>query len=220
MIDRKVLGKTNLQECKSILPTRIIDKVSRMKNKNDVMNTVIGEMLVAYGLKQTFGFTPDMSKIVLSSFGKPYYVPNSKICFNVSHSNTLIAVAVSTSPVGIDVEQKKFIDPCVLGSLSVSEKNYLKTCSCFNDELVRIWTIRESYVKMLGIGLFKDLDTFEYDPISLKIIDKTTKTIFLNISSFYLDNYIISVSEKYRSKVKSPLLINPSELINNYTEVR
>ncbi|AVK61044.1 hypothetical protein C5Z25_04410 [Lactobacillus sp. CBA3605] len=73
---------------------------------------------------------------------------------------------------------------------------------------------------MLGTGLFKDLDMFEYVPRKSMIFDKTIHSHFFNIHSFFSKKYIISVSEKYASKVDSPIWLNFSKLIDNYTEVR
>uniref|UniRef100_A0A7C9AL35 holo-[acyl-carrier-protein] synthase n=1 Tax=Opuntia streptacantha TaxID=393608 RepID=A0A7C9AL35_OPUST len=81
--------------------------------------------------------------------------------FNLSHTSSMVACGITAhSPVGIDVEEKKriikhdvmsfarrFFSPHEvehLASISDPEKR--------QQELIKLWTLKESYVKALGRG--------------------------------------------------------------------
>ncbi|MBQ9731116.1 MAG: 4'-phosphopantetheinyl transferase superfamily protein [Bacilli bacterium] len=81
-----------------------------------------------------------------TQFRKPYL---KGIYYNVSHSKGRIAIAISESEVGIDIQ--KNVDTIV----NVKSKYYSE--SDFEQNLLRTWVIKESYLKYLGIGLINDL---------------------------------------------------------------
>lgn len=94
-------------------------------------------------------------------WGKPFLSPGMPH-FNVTHSESLQACAISSRPVGIDVE---LIDERAIeaGSVVMSVNERIRISSADNpaDEATRLWTMKESYVKRSGEGLtdgITDLD--------------------------------------------------------------
>ena len=78
--------------------------------------------------------------------GKPYLI-KSKICFNLTHSKGLTALAVGKHEVGFDCESLSGKPrPAVLGKFTEREKGEISSVQDF----YRHWTARESYVKYLG----------------------------------------------------------------------
>ena len=84
--------------------------------------------------------------ICKSIHGKPY-LQKGKICFNLTHSKGLTALAVGKHEVGFDCESLSGKPhPAVLGKFTEREKSEISSVQDF----YRHWTARESYVKYLG----------------------------------------------------------------------
>ena len=118
------------------------------------------------------------------------------IYFNLSHSGEMVICAVSEKPVGCDVEKIKEANLKVADRFfSENEVEYLKT---FDEksrasEFFRLWTMKESYMKMTGEGMRLALDQFEF------IFEKTVK-VFRNgevcpcyIKEYEVPGYKVSV---------------------------
>lgn len=86
------------------------------------------------------------------------------ICFNLAHSGNYVICAVSEGPVGCDIEQIKDAPKRVAErSFSAEENAHLEQFAgdAYNREFFRIWTKKESYLKMTGIGIRVPLNTLE-----------------------------------------------------------
>jgi 4'-phosphopantetheinyl transferase len=88
--------------------------------------------------------------------------------FSVSHTDGLSAIAVSrTRPVGIDIEAEPCCaDPEFIQSfLSTRERAGLARLSQTEraGALLKLWTLKEAYAKLVGTGLAADLRSFEFD---------------------------------------------------------
>lgn len=95
--------------------------------------------------------------------GKP---ETDKIQFNLSHSGNLVICAVSNETVGCDVEQiGNYHEGVVRRFFSEKEKTYLENTEESKREqaFFRIWTARESYMKLTGEGMRLELSEFEVE---------------------------------------------------------
>ena len=118
-------------------------------------------------------------KISESINGKPY-IDNSNIFYNISHKNKMVGLIISDSEVGLDIE---YIDTENIKRESTlkyffTEKERESITN--NEELLALWTKKESYIKLNG-GMLRDA-------IGLDI--NNTNVIF---DTFKLDNYIITI---------------------------
>lgn len=118
-------------------------------------------------------------KISKSINGKPY-IDNSNIFYNISHKNKMVGLIISDSEVGLDIE---YIDTENIKRESIlkyffteKERESITT----NEDLLTLWTKKESYIKLNG-GMLRDA-------IGLDI--NNTNVIF---DTFKLDNYIITI---------------------------
>ena len=86
--------------------------------------------------------------------------------FSISHSGTLVYVAMSGQLVGIDVEEISRLKPERVERLSHShfftdkEKERLADASV--EQFLKLWTFKEAMVKVTGIPLAKMLGTVDY----------------------------------------------------------
>lgn len=118
-------------------------------------------------------------KILKSKNGKPY-LENSNIFYNISHKNKMVGLIISDSEVGLDIE---YID-----TESIKRQSTLKyfftekerESITNNEELLTLWTKKESYIKLNG-GMLRDAIGLDINNINV-IYD-----------TFKLDNYIITI---------------------------
>lgn len=70
-------------------------------------------------------------------------------------------VAIGKSPIGIDVENRRE-DWDLIGKRVFSESEKYWSQNSYKRKAI-LWTIKEAYVKYLGIGLSKSLNSFSID---------------------------------------------------------
>lgn len=135
------------------------------------------------------------SDVATDKHGKPYFV-NSDLKFNLSHSGRYVVAAVSDYEIGIDIQKKK------ADKHRIAEKNFLQgECSYINaganDEerhqrFCEVWTLKEAYLKNIGMGLRKPLNSFE-------IVFRPEGPVIRNQTEFKCtqfkmnDKYIVSI---------------------------
>lgn len=142
--------------------------------KNVTSNYLIKKIADEYDIKNY--------NIIKNEYGKPYF-ENSNIYFNISNSESVSVAVISNKEIGIDIQKIKYNDAIVNRTFTDSEKEYLNKVSDKAKAFTLIWTMKESYVKMLGVGIgygLKNVDT-------ISIIDK--------FKVIEYEDYIISIYE-------------------------
>ncbi len=98
-------------------------------------------------------------------YGKPRLKNHPHVHFNVSHSGAMAACAVWSAPVGIDVEERQPYDEGVARlCFTDAELTWLGRQDNTDQAFTRLWTRKESYLKLLGTGLSKPANSFEAMP--------------------------------------------------------
>lgn len=123
--------------------------------------------LLAEVLKEHFGVKLSELEIVKGEHGKPYF-KDSDICFNVSHCRGLCVCAVTRrAGVGVDAENIRAYRANVAERIfNEAELVALDEADNKDEFFFRVWTFKESVVKLSGKGLSwgaKELDFFEND---------------------------------------------------------
>lgn len=122
-------------------------------------------------------FTDCVLKISADKNGKPYFKNHPQFHFNISHSKDIIAVAVSSAPVGVDAEKLRD------ANLKIAERRFTETEKAFvktNEDFFYVWTRKEAYLKKTGKGLRQSLSSF-------CVLEDT------NIKTFIMSDCIVSV---------------------------
>ena len=101
------------------------------------------------------------SQVFAGERGKPMV---DGLEFSLSHSGDLVICAVSDKPIGCDVEEiRKAPERVAERYFSCREQEYLSRF--FGEEydraFFRLWTMRESYVKMTGEGMGLPFEAYE-----------------------------------------------------------
>ncbi|MCC9866382.1 4'-phosphopantetheinyl transferase superfamily protein, partial [Streptococcus agalactiae] len=165
------------------------------KNKSDIQRSINSLKLLKIGLNE-FGIDLFREDLVYNEFGKPS-LKRKDIFYNISHSGKYVTCAISNKMVGIDIQKHIENFEEIISFFSTSEKEYLASIPLHKlliKEFFKIWTVKESYVKFLGRGLYKELDSFSLFLDKKKIIDEgriVKDTLFKNFS--ISEEYTLSV---------------------------
>ncbi len=101
----------------------------------------------------------------IGSHGKPS-IPG--LDFNLSHTDGLVAIALGSAPLGVDVEDTlrrtdvlgvcdRFFSPSEVAALRALP------ASAQRERFFRYWTLKEAYIKARGLGLAIPLEDFSFD---------------------------------------------------------
>lgn len=91
-------------------------------------------------------------QIEIMSNGKPVF-KGLPIHFNISHCKGMVACALAPCPVGVDVESGRLVTEALIKKVCATwEKDYIRGQEQ-EERFLRIWTLKESYLKMTGEGL-------------------------------------------------------------------
>lgn len=124
---------------------------------------------------------------------KPRLAHEDNIRFNISHSGTKVICALSDHDIGCDVEQITDIDMEIAKRFFFAEE-YQALMRCAdkaerNDLFFRYWTLKESFMKVTGLGFRLALDDFcillGRDDISVRQTVDRRKHFF---REFFLDD--------------------------------
>ncbi|MDR1979891.1 MAG: 4'-phosphopantetheinyl transferase superfamily protein [Synergistaceae bacterium] len=126
-------------------------RIERLAREEDRLRSLAANLL----LYETLG----ASEILYGARGKPYVTGGPH--FSLSHSGDYAMLAVDDEPVGVDIEKWIEDDYLALARVSFHERERAvferaPSAKTFFDT----WTLKESYVKMLGTGLSTELRSF------------------------------------------------------------
>lgn len=171
-------------------------KADRFHFEDDSKRCICAELLLRYSLFQKVGQLAEI-EISYNKFGKPFLSGIKGFSYNISHSGTWVAIGYGDGEVGIDIEKIQEMKGIADRYFSEEEKQYIQmvTGDEQNKRVTQIWTLKESYIKYLGIGLSTGLDSFSINAIEGVVTNQKGEIQRnLNIKSFVFDtDYYISV---------------------------
>ncbi|MDR3291720.1 MAG: 4'-phosphopantetheinyl transferase superfamily protein [Methanobrevibacter sp.] len=128
--------------------------------------------------------------------GKPFLDNYPNISFNISHSGELVMVGVYDEDIGVDIEKIQNLDYSGLSNHFFHLKEHKEIINSENpiNTFFKIWTLKESYVKMKGTGIV-DLKSFIVN-IEKKIIDKHELIDIYIEENKIKDNMIKNISKE------------------------
>ena len=143
------------------------EKILGIKNSEARLRSLTAGVLLQYALCEQIGVPYEATEPFSISYGKkgkPYPESYSEIHFNLSHSGDYVCCAVGDEPVGADIQKKMgFRERLAERFFTRSEKEELSKCGEAEkkDLFFRMWSIKESYLKLTGEGLSGGLSGFE-----------------------------------------------------------
>ena len=103
--------------------------------------------------------------------GKPYLAENKALFFNLSHSGEIAMCTLASCNVGCDVEKIKSKPPNIT-RMFVNEQED-------KNQFYKLWTAKESYLKMTGDGFFKNpKDIVIKLPFGSQVVENKAVTFF------------------------------------------
>ena len=161
-------------------------------------HALLRECLKPYGI----AYNED-TPLIKSDMGKPSLAGHPEIHFNLSHANGIAACIVSGSECGIDCEKvRSFRENVVKRAFSEREKELIYSNPEENRDLLffRMWTLKEAYVKALGVGISYPLSTTGFTFENGRIITDISGYRFRQ----YLirgGEYVVSTCEKITDQI-------------------
>ena len=123
---------------------------------------LLANKLLEYALRECYGLNLTEQKIRKSPKGKPYF-ENIDVKFSKSHTDRMVAVAVSDKEVGVDCQTIKNVSPKLISRVcNDTEKKFVEESAHKYKAFTLIWAKKEALVKLSGEGLavsLKDIDT-------------------------------------------------------------
>lgn len=101
--------------------------------------------------------------------GKPFLVDHPALCFNLSHSGGLVAVAVARHEVGVDIERRRPVGHEVGVAQRIMAPDELVRFEALDgvartDFLLWVWARKEALVKATGEGIRRSLQEVRCEP--------------------------------------------------------
>jgi 4'-phosphopantetheinyl transferase len=172
------------------------DYLFMLSKKNDLMKTdILIKEMTKYVLSNYYGINSSDIMICKNSFGKPVIRDIPNFHFNFSHTGDIIAGVFSKRQIGIDIETVRQFNPKALKLFCSNEE--MSDLSIIGDmhRLTQIWSIKESYLKMSGIGLYRSMSQYSTCMMDDQIKIKNKNGLLSNVSFdlVYAQNIVISV---------------------------
>ncbi|MEI3167924.1 MAG: 4'-phosphopantetheinyl transferase superfamily protein [Lachnospiraceae bacterium] len=180
------------------------EKIDRLRYAADRRLSLGAGLLLDQGLKR-FGLRERTEAFGTVENGKPCLLHHPEIQFNLSHSGSMVMAAFSSCPVGCDVEKKqkarmdvakRFFAPAEQRALLAAETEEERDIL-----FSRLWTLKESYLKVGGQGMAMALDSFTIALGGQPVLVERKKARY-RFQEFSLPDYCASVCVQRRKQGK------------------
>lgn len=180
------------------------EKCNKYRFHEDSVRCIMGEVLLKQALLR-IGTDITKYRIERGKYGKPYLHPlvkdGKKLYFNISHSGKWVFLILADIEVGIDVEEIQEKGVAVAEHFFTGQEcRCILKSDCPENTFTRLWTIKEAYIKFLGMGLYKELDSFtvSVNEENITITDQGERQD-ISIYSYGLDGYYVTyiLGKKY-----------------------
>ena len=158
-------------------------RAARFHFERDRQAYVAAHALTRVSLSRSAPRGPDTWRFTTGRHGRPEIedaMNPSGLRFNLSHTRGLVAVALTRgSDIGVDVE---LIDPDRLGPevtdrfFAPAENAHLRSlgAEARTEAAYAFWTLKEAYIKAIGLGLSCPLSAFHFvlEPLAIHFSDR------------------------------------------------
>lgn len=153
--------------CKNALTDKELERVSFFKFKKVQDNYIFSQGTLRLLLSKYLNIPPREIQIGRLKKGKPYSIDNPDLRFNISNSEGKILYCFSyDEELGIDLEKIRplpDLEDLINRNFTSYEKRYLtKVKDEKANRFFKFWTIKEAYLKAIGVGMRLTPDKLEF----------------------------------------------------------
>lgn len=146
-----------VEECLKWFPTEQAERITGFSNLSRKIEAAASYSLLVEML-QSKGLLEELPFIEYAEGGKPYMKNYPEMHFNLSHCRRYVAVAIHSSPVGVDIECRRKVSQSLIRRVcSEDEQQSIAAAQDPDMEFLRLWTRKESYLKYTGTGIVDSL---------------------------------------------------------------
>lgn len=134
---------------------------------------VLAYQLLKQGLREVYGITEN-PVFEYNEHDKPSIVGHPEIHFNLSHCKEAAACVVSDQPVGIDVESiREYKEGLAHYAMNDEEVRQIEASDNPASTFIRLWTMKEATLKLIGTGISDDLKTaIDYERFQYTTVER------------------------------------------------
>lgn len=204
----------------------LLNKISLEKRKKienfmyfkDKVRGILGEALLRKILVSEYNFKNNDIKFIFNDYAKPF-LEGQNIQFNISHSGKWVLLGIDDNLIGVDIEEVKDINyEEVSGSIfNYNEFSYINNSASKLHTFYKLWTLKESYIKMIGKGMSIPLKSFKLK----RCEDDTWKSncqyhkINVNYKNYMLDNKSIVSICSFKDRFPNEIQIKNVDYLLN-----
>jgi len=201
------------------------ERVGKYRKYEDKIRCMLGDLVVRYVLHSEYKLKMHDIEFINNDFGKPMLKLYDNIHFSISHSGEWVMCAFDDSPIGIDIEIYGSNDSGIVKRYfhekefeEFMEKDESEKTSFF----YKLWTAKESYIKMVGKGLSIPLNSFS---VLGEIVTLENSADNINdksyLKSFNLDdNHMVTLCTNKIEFNKDVKILSIEELLNFYGKLK
>ena len=135
------------------------EQALKFKHEEGQRLCVLAYQLLKQGLREAYGIEEN-PVFEYGPHGKPTIVGHPDIHFNLSHCREAAVCALSSQPVGIDVERIRRYDRHLIEyTMNDAEIRDIEAAPDPARHFIRLWTMKEAVLKLTGEGIARDLKT-------------------------------------------------------------
>lgn len=178
-------------------------RIQRFYREEDRVRGLIADILARRCIIRETGLENHQIEFYTNEYDKPFLKGRDDFQFNLSHSGIWVVGVVDKQPIGIDIERIQPIDLDISANyFSPDEHQDLMAQEDKFAYFFTLWSLKESYIKIVGKGLSLPLNSFSIkffspDDIRIKAEGRLLEDIFFRQYNIH-DEYKMAVCAHHR----------------------
>ena len=171
------------------------EKIALLQHRGD-KNRSLGAALALNTALSEYGLCERKMEYALERYGKPFFPDYPDLHFSLSHSGDYAMCSIGAYPNGNDIERIRNMSENKAGRLAerffAEEENaWIDRAGNYQEweeRLFRIWTMKESFLKVTGLGMslsLKDFAVIVEDGESIRLRHA------VNERTYYMKEYVL-----------------------------
>lgn len=128
------------------------DKIIHLRHKESMAS----QEVLALACKDQ-GIPFDIEDIKRGKHGKPYLDGYPDFHFNISHSKGMLLCATAEEEIGCDIQEVRPIRSKLFCKYATEQEKDI-----YREQPILLWTLKESYLKLTGQGITRNLKSIEF----------------------------------------------------------